>query len=75
VQKCGGNGTVLPRHSTTRARTSVIFMQNEKRDFSQESARMSNMQMLGSDRWAHFNLSTIQLSFQDWVNMWAISRH
>jgi hypothetical protein len=36
---------------------------------------MSNMQMLGSDRWAHFNLSTIQLSFQDWVNMWAISRH
>jgi hypothetical protein len=26
VQKCGGSGTVLPRHSTTRARTSVIFI-------------------------------------------------
>ena len=27
VQKCGGSGTVLPRHSTTRVRISVIFMQ------------------------------------------------
>jgi hypothetical protein len=26
VQKCGGSGTVLPRHSMTRVRISLIFI-------------------------------------------------
>ena len=30
VQKCGCGGTVGPRHSTTRVRTSVIFMSAER---------------------------------------------
>ena len=32
VQKCGGSGTVLPRHSTTRVRILVIFMQVSERE-------------------------------------------
>src|SRR6267142_2542827 len=46
VQKCGGNGTVLPFHCTTRVRTSVIFISG---GFLRAIGRSSQVPMIGLD--------------------------